>query len=150
MPGFGARSSPDTTRHLLGFADPFPPSLYPQACGARLLAGHAHFHRRLPDRNPTRNRDLDLLPLLLHFDRSASVPRFRTRRSTGVRHSIIDCRTRGSATRAGASRRTGIAGLPSSGWRRIRERLTAVGRAYLAFEGEEKSWADIMERVALS
>jgi len=59
---------PDTTRRLLNFAEPFPDEY------VRLLAGESYW----PDEsaliddyvrlNPTRNRDLDMLPLLAFLD----------------------------------------------------------------------------------
>ena len=86
--------APDSTRAPLGFADPFPIEY------ARLLAAPDYW----PDIpsliddylafNPTRNRDLDMLPLLLHFDEARSARHCRARRSTADPPSITVSPTR--------------------------------------------------------
>ena len=51
-PWLRRRSLAGPTRDLLGFADPFPGRLRPQARGAGLLAGHRPLHRRLSGGEP--------------------------------------------------------------------------------------------------
>lgn len=70
-----AEISIDTTRRLMPHADPFPKDymvkvLDPDYCPdqSRLIADYL-------DRNPTRNRELDMLPLFRHLDEDAVVTR---------------------------------------------------------------------------
>ena len=67
-PWLRKRINPDLTRRLLGFADPFPGDY-------RANLAHADYWPELEqlideyiEANPTRNRDLDMLPLFAHLD----------------------------------------------------------------------------------
>ena len=142
--------APDTTRHLLGFADPFP------ADYVRLLVSPDYW----PDvptfidhylaANPTRNRDLDLLPLLLHLDEArvrTVLPNEKINGRPTFHYRLPDARVSdaGWSIAPDWNRWVAVERLAAN-----RARIDAVGAAYLAFVGEEKSWADTVERIAFS
>lgn len=58
----------DTTRELLGFAKPFPDSWCNMVLGEDYQPNAAELIDDYLKHNPTRNRELDLLPLLAHLD----------------------------------------------------------------------------------
>ena len=60
-------ASPDATRNLLGFADPFPADYVRRIASPDYWPDIAAFIDDYLAFNPTRNRDLDLLPLLHHL-----------------------------------------------------------------------------------
>ena len=100
--------------------------------------------------NPTRNRDLDLLPLLLHFDADrvrAVLPNEKINGRPTFHYRLPDARVSdpGWSIAPDWNRWVAVERLAAD-----RERLDAVGLSYLAFEGAEKSWADVVERIALS
>jgi Putative amidoligase enzyme len=139
--------APDPTRHLLGFADPFP------ADYVRMLVSPGYW----PDRetfiddylaaNPTRNRDLDLLPLLLHFDEArvrAKLPNEKIRGRPTFHYRLPDARVSdpGWSIAPDWNRWVVVERLAAD-----RALLDSLGGAFLAFAGEEKSWADTVERI---
>lgn len=142
--------APDPTRELLGFAEPFPDSY------ARIIMAPEYrpdLTRFIDDylvANPTRNRDLDILPLLAFLDG----PR--------VRHALPDVKIRPRPTfhyRLPDARVSDPGWSIASDWNRWvaverlatdRERLDRLAAAYLDFGGETKSWADLAERVAFA
>ena len=100
--------------------------------------------------NPTRNRDLDLLPLLLHFDADrvrAVLPNEKINGRPTFHYRLPDARVSdpGWSIAPDWNRWVAVERLAAD-----RERLDAVGLSYLAFEGAEKSWADVVERIALA
>ena len=143
-------ASPDATRNLLGFADPFPGRLRAQDRVAELLAGYGRLHRRLPRHNPTRNRDLDLLPLLHHFDETrvrAVLPNEKINGRPTFHYRLPDARLSdpGWSIAPDWNRWVCVERLAAD-----RERLDAFGAAFLSFEGEDKSWANVAEQVLRS
>jgi hypothetical protein len=142
--------APDPTRHLLGFAEPFPPEY------VRKLVAPDHWPE-LPDFideylafNPTRNRDLDLLPLLLHLDEGrvrAALPNEKINGRPAFHYRLPDARVSDPGWSIGPDWNRWVAVERLAG---DRARLDAVGEAFLAFKGEGKSWADLAERIAIS
>ena len=98
--------------------------------------------------NPTRNRDLDMLPLLLHLDGArvrAALPNEKINGRPAFHYRLPDARVSdpGWSVAPDWNRWVAVERLASD-----RERLESVGLAFLAFEGEEKSWGDTVERIA--
>jgi hypothetical protein len=98
--------------------------------------------------NPTRNRDLDMLPLLLHLDEArvrAALPNEKINSRPAFHYRLPDARVSdpGWSVAPDWNRWVAVERLAHD-----RERLESVGLAFLAFEGEEKSWADTVERIA--
>ncbi|HZW47103.1 MAG TPA: amidoligase family protein [Microvirga sp.] len=142
--------SPDRTRNLLGFADPFPAEY------TRMIVSPDYWpdiHRFMDDylaANPTRNRDLDLLPLLLHLDQErvrAMLPNEKINARPTFHYRLPDARVSdpGWSIAPDWNRWVAVERLAFD-----RERLDMVGTTYLAFEGEDKSWANIVEQVVRS
>jgi hypothetical protein len=141
--------APDPTRHFLGFADPFPKDY------VRRLADPGYWPA-LPTliddylaANPTRNRDLDCLPVLLHLDRErvrAALPDEKINPRPTFHYRLPDARVSdpGWSIAPDWNRWVAVERLAAD-----RALLDDVGRSYLAFQGEEKSWADLVERVAM-
>ncbi len=141
--------APDPTRHLLGFADPFPaeyvrllvaPDYWPEL--PTFIDDYLRF-------NPTRNRDLDCLPLLLHFDGPrvrAALPTEKINGRPTFHYRLPDARVSdpGWSIAPDWNRWVAVERLAAD-----RTRLAMVGETYLAYAGEEKSWADMVERIAL-
>lgn len=141
--------APDPTRDLLGFADPFPPAYVQKLVAPDYWPEIPTFIDDYLAANPTRNRDLDLLPLLLHFDVArvrAVLPNEKINGRPTFHYRLPDARVSdpGWSLAPDWNRWVAVERLAAD-----RERLDVVGRAYLAFPGEEKSWADLVERIAL-
>ncbi|WP_457089307.1 amidoligase family protein [Microvirga sp. P5_D2] len=142
--------SPDRTRDLLGFADPFPTDYVRKIVAPDYWPDIARFTDDYLEANPTRNRDLDCLPLLHHFD----APR--------VRQVLPNEKINGRPTfhyRLPDARVSDPGWSIAPDWNRWvcverlaadREKLDAAGIAYLAFKGEDKSWANVVEQVVRS
>jgi hypothetical protein len=101
------------------------------------------------DANPTRNRDLDLLPLLLHLDEPrvrAALPDEKINARPTFHYRLPDARVSdpGWSIAPDWNRWVAVERLAAE-----RSRLDAAGATFLAFQGEEKSWADLAERIAL-
>ena len=100
--------------------------------------------------NPTRNRDLDLLPLLHHFDARrvrAVLPNEKINGRPTFHYRLPDARVSdpGWSIAPDWNRWVAVERLAAD-----RDRLEAVGAAFLGFEGEDKSWANVVEQVAQS
>jgi hypothetical protein len=100
--------------------------------------------------NPTRNRDLDLLPLLLFLDEArvrAVLPNEKINGRPAFHYRLPDSRVSdpGWSIAPEWNRWVAVERLAADP-----ERLEMVGRAYLEFPGEAKSWADVVERIALT
>jgi hypothetical protein len=142
--------APDATRHLLGFADPFPGDYVRKLVAPDYWPGTANFIDDYLAANPTRNRDLDLLPLLLCLDEErvrAVLPHEKIKGRPTLHYRLPDARVSdpGWSIAPDWNRWVAVERLAAD-----RSRLESVGRAYLAFEGEERSWGDLVERIALS
>ena len=142
--------APDRTRDLLGFADPFPAPYVRRVVSPDYWPDIPDFIDDYLDANPTRNRDLDLLPLLLHFDESrvrAALPREKINPRPTFHYRLPDARVSdpGWSIAPDWNRWVAVERLAAD-----RERLDGVGAAYLAFEGEDKSWAELVEQVVQS
>lgn len=139
--------APDTTRDLLGFADPFPAEYVRKLAAPDYWPDLTGFIDDYLEANPTRNRDLDLLPLLLHFDEKrvrAILPNEKINGRPTFHYRLPDARVSdaGWSIAPDWNRWVCVERLAAD-----RERLVAVGSAYLAFEGEDKSWANVVEQV---
>jgi Putative amidoligase enzyme len=142
--------APDTTRELLGFADPFPPEYIRKLASPDYWPDIATFIDDYLAANPTRNRDLDMLPLLHHLDEQrvrAVLPNEKINGRPTFHYRLPDARVSdpGWSMAPDWNRWVAVERLAAD-----REQLDAAGLAYLAFEGEDKSWADVIEQVARS
>ncbi len=140
--------APDTTRALLGFADPFPLDYARLLVAPGYWPGIPGFIDDYLAFNPTRNRDLDMLPVLLHLDEArvrAALPNEKINGRPAFHYRLPDARVSdpGWSVAPDWNRWVAVERLAHD-----RERLDSVGLAFLAFEGEEKSWADTVERIA--
>ena len=142
--------APDATRHLLGFADPFPADYV-----RRILAPDYHpdmgaFIDNHLAANPTRNRDLDLLPLLAYLDEErvrAKLPTEKINKRPTFHYRLPDARISdpGWSIAPDWNRWVAVERVADD-----RDRLEALGQAFLRFEGESKSWAEVSERLAFA
>lgn len=142
--------SPDRTRDLLGFADPFPAPYVRKIASPDYWPDMAGFIEDYLAANPTRNRDLDLLPLLHDFDESrvrAVLPNEKINGRPTFHYRLPDARVSdpGWSIAPDWNRWVCVERLAAD-----RDRLDAVGSAYLAFEGEDKSWANVVEQIVRS
>ncbi len=142
--------SPDRTRDLLGFADPFPATYVRRIVSPDYWPDMAGFIDDYLAANPTRNRDLDLLPLLHHFDEGrvrAVLPNEKINGRPTFHYRLPDARVSdpGWSIAPEWNRWVVVERLAAD-----REKLDAVGSAYLAFEGEDKSWANVVEQIVKS
>jgi hypothetical protein len=142
------QAAPDPTREMLGFADPFPPDYVRRLVAPDYRPDIARFIDDYLAANPTRNRDLDMLPLLLHLDEDrvrAALPNEKIRGRPTFHYRLPDARVSdpGWSIAPDWNRWVAVERLAAD-----QERLETLGLTYLAYEGEEKSWADLVERVA--
>lgn len=142
--------APDTTRELLGFADPFPVSYVRRVASPEYWPDLPAFIDDYLESNPTRNRDLDLLPLLLHLDEPrvrAVLPSEKINPRPTFHYRLPDARVSdpGWSIAPDWNRWVTVERLAAD-----RKKLNGVGAAYLAFTGEDKSWADLVEQVVQS
>ena len=142
--------APDTTRGLLGFADPFPPPYVRRIVSPDYWPDIPTFIDDYLAANPTRNRDLDLLPLLHHLDEKrvrAVLPNEKINGRPTFHYRLPDARVSdpGWSIAPDWNRWVAVERLAAD-----RDRLEAVGAAFLGFEGEDKSWANVVEQVAQS
>jgi hypothetical protein len=142
--------APDVTRSILGFADPFPPDYVRRIVAVDYWPEMGAFIDDYLSANPSRNRDLDMLPLLSHFDEPrvrAVLPNEKINGRPTFHYRLPDARVSdpGWSIAPDWNRWVVVERLAAD-----RARLDAVGQAYLAFVGEERSWADTVERIALS
>ncbi|WP_230530366.1 amidoligase family protein [Microvirga roseola] len=142
--------APDTTRGLLGFADPFPVEYIEMIAAPDYWPDLATFIDDYLAANPTRNRDLDLLPLLLHFDEERvrkALPSEKINGRPTFHYRLPDARVSdpGWSMAPDWNRWVAVERLAADC-----EKLDAVGSAYLAFKGEDKSWADVVAQVVKS
>lgn len=141
--------APDATRHLLGFADPFPADYVRKLVAPDYWPDRARIIDDYLAANPTRNRDLDCLPLLLHLDEArvrAALPHEKINGRPTFHYRLPDARISdpGWSIAPDWNRWVAVERLAAD-----RERLDAVGLSFLAYTGEDKSWADVVERIAL-
>jgi hypothetical protein len=142
--------APDATRDLLGFADPFPAEYVRMVAAPDYWPDIARFIDDYLAANPTRNRDLDLLPLLHHLDAPrvrAVLPNEKINGRPTFHYRLPDARVSdpGWSIAPEWNRWVAVERLAAD-----RERLDAVGTAYLSFGGEDKSWANVVEQVVQS
>ena len=142
--------APDATRSLLGFADPFPIAFVRQVVAPGYAPDLPTFVEDYIAANPTRNRDLDLLPLLRFLAEDqvlASLPHEKIGKRPTFHYRLPDARVSdpGWSIAPDWNRWVAIERLAYD-----TERLERVGAAYLAFAGETKSWADLSERLAFA
>jgi hypothetical protein len=141
---------PHTTRRLLNFAEPFPDAY------VRLLAQEDYW----PDTNgliddylrfnPTRNRDLDMLPLLAHLDEDrvrAKLPdeKINPRPTFHYRlpNTELDTASWGLSTEW--NRWVTVERLAFD-----QDRLASVCRAYLQHQGDRDAWAARAEELEVA
>lgn len=142
--------SPDRTRDLLGFADPFPPEYVRRIVSPDYWPNISHFIEDYLAANPTRNRDLDMLPLLHHLDKDrvrAVLPNEKINGRPTFHYRLPDARVSdpGWSIAPDWNRWVAVERLAAD-----REKLDMVGRTYLTFGGEDKSWANVVEQVVRS
>ena len=142
--------APDTTRFLLGFADPFPQDYVRRIAAPDYWPNVPEFIEDYLAANSTRNRDLDVLPLLLYLDEArvrTRLPNEKINKRPTFHYRLPDARISdpGWSIAPDWNRWVAVERVAAD-----RERLDALGRAYLAFEGEAKSWAEVAERIAFA
>jgi len=142
--------SPDRTRHLLGFADPFPTDYVRMVVSPDYWPDIPRFIDDYLAANPTRNRDLDLLPLLHHLGQErvrAALPNEKINGRPTFHYRLPDARVSdpGWSIAPDWNRWVAVERLASN-----REKLDMVGHTYLGFLGEDKSWANVVEQVVRS
>jgi hypothetical protein len=141
--------APDATRTFLGFADPFPEEYVHKLVDPEYWPDQAGFIDDYLVANPTRNRDLDVLPLLAFLDEPrvrALLPSEKIKPRPTFHYRMPDARVSdpGWSIAPDWNRWVAVERLAAE-----RERLDALGEAYRSFEGQPKSWADLAERIAL-
>lgn len=141
-------TAPDPTRNLLGFADPFPNDFVRHVVDPGYWPDIGDLIEDYLTANPTRNRDLDLLPLLTFLDEErvrARLPNEKIRSRPTFHYRLPDARLSdpGWSIAPDWNRWVALERVAAD-----RERLDLLGEAYRAFEGETKSWADVAERLA--
>jgi hypothetical protein len=142
--------SPDRTRDFLGFADPFPADYIRMIVSPDYWPDIQRFIDDYLAANPTRNRDLDLLPLLHHLDRErvrAVLPHEKINDRPTFHYRLPDARVSdpGWSIAPDWNRWVAVERLAFD-----RKTLDMVGSTYLAFKGEDKSWANVVEQVVRS
>ncbi|MBZ6077730.1 amidoligase family protein [Microvirga puerhi] len=142
--------APDVTRDLLGFASPFPLGYVRMIAAPDYWPSMERFIDDYLAASPTRNRDLDLLPLLHHFDAQrvrALLPNEKINGRPTFHYRLPDARVSdaGWSIAPEWNRWVAVERLAAD-----RDQLNALGSAFLAFSGEPKSWANVVERVALT
>jgi Putative amidoligase enzyme len=140
--------APDATRHLLGFADPFPPDYVRMLVSPDYWPDLTTFIADYLHANPTRNRDLDMLPLLLHLDEArvrAALPNEKINGRPTFHYRLPDARVSDPGWRIAPDWNRWVAVERLAADRAL---LNSVGESFLAFRGEEKSWVDTVERIA--
>lgn len=140
--------APDATRNLLGFADPFPAPYVRRIAEAGYAPDLGAFIDDYLADNPTRNRDLDLLPLLTHLDEArvrAVLPHEKIGARPTFHYRLPDARVSdpGWSIAPDWNRWVAVERVAADS-----ERLARLAAAYLEFPGDEKSWADKAERIA--
>jgi hypothetical protein len=133
---------PDPTRRLLGFAERYP-STYVE------LLAHEAYWPSMPtliddylEANPTRNRDLDLLPLLAFLEESrvrGALPNEKIKKRPTFHYRLPDCRLADPnwSPVVEWNRWVAVERLAAD-----RERLALVCAAYLQNIEAEGAWAD--------
>jgi hypothetical protein len=142
--------APDATRSFLGFAEPFPEPYVRRLAAADYAPSLTQLMDDYLASNPTRNRDLDLLPLFLFLDEArvrAVLPNQKINGRPAFHYRLPDSRVSdpGWSIAPEWNRWVAVERLAADP-----ERLEMVGLAYLEFPGEAKSWADVVERIALA
>jgi hypothetical protein len=142
--------APDPTRSFLGFADPFPEPFVRRLSAADYRPSVSELIDDYLASNPTRNRDLDLLPLFLFLDEArvrAVLPNAKINGRPAFHYRLPDSRVSdpGWSIAPEWNRWVAVERLAADA-----DRLEMVGLAYLEFPGEAKSWADVVERIALA
>jgi hypothetical protein len=142
--------APDATRSLLGFADPFPEAYVRRLVDPDYRPDEPTFIDDYLADNPTRNRDLDVLPLLGFLDEErvrAKLPNEKINKRPTFHYRLPDARVSDPGWSIGPdwNRWVAIERVAADP-----DRLEALGNAYLAFQGETKSWADLSERLAFA
>ncbi|MBM6593484.1 amidoligase family protein [Microvirga pudoricolor] len=142
--------APDATRSVLGFADPFPAAYTRHLVAPDYWPDLTTFIDDYLAANPTRNRDLDLLPLLLHLDPDRvrrALPNEKINARPTFHYRLPDARVSdpGWSLAPDWNRWVSVERLACD-----RDRLMAAGQAYLGFAGEEKSWADVADGIVHS
>ena len=142
--------APDATRSLMGFADPFPVDYVRRIADPAYGPDLAAFIDDYLAANPTRNRDLDLLPLLTHIDEArvrAVLPNEKIGSRPTFHYRLPDARVSdpGWSIAADWNRWVAVERVAADAGR-----LDRLGAAFLDFPGDDKSWADRAERIAFA
>ena len=140
--------APDATRSLMGFADPFPVDYVRRIADPAYGPDLAVFIDDYLAANPTRNRDLDLLPLLTHIDEArvrAVLPNEKIVSRPTFHYRLPDARVSdpGWSIAADWNRWVAVERVAHD-----TDRLDRLGAAFLDFPGDNKSWGDRAERIA--
>jgi hypothetical protein len=143
-------TAPDAMRRLLGFAEPFPEDYVRRVAREDYWPEFAGLMDDYLASNPTRNRDLDLLPLLTFLDEDhvrRRLPDVKINARPTFHYRLPDTRLddpdRGVVTEW--NRWVAVERLAED-----RELLAAVCRAYLNHDGKPDTWVDRVSDMALA
>lgn len=143
-------AAPNPTRHALGFADPYPDLYVRRLVSRDYWPTLPYLTDHYLAANATRNRGLDLLPLLAFLDKSrvrAALPGVKIGRRPTFHYRLPDARVSdpGWSIAPDWNRWVAVERLAFN-----RERLDALGEAFRAYTGNAKGWAELTERIALA
>ncbi|WP_211259616.1 amidoligase family protein [Belnapia moabensis] len=141
-------SQPRRLSHRLGFGGGFPPAYVRRVVAPDYWPDLADLMNDYLAANPTRDRDLDLLPLFLHLDEQrvrARLPEEKIGKRAVLHYRLPTARV-GQPDWSIASdwnRWVAVEQLASD-----RERLERVAAVYLAAAGKPRGWAEVSARLA--
>lgn len=143
-------AAPDPTRALLGFADPFPDAFVRHIIEPGYAPDLARFITDYLAYNPTRNRDLDLLPLLAHLDEARvreRLPAEKINSRPTFHYRLPDARVSDPAWSIAVdwNRWVAIERLANDAGR-----LAALRDAYLSRSGDLRDWARLSSDIAFA
>jgi Putative amidoligase enzyme len=142
--------NPDPTRRVLGFAEPFPQHYVQRLAGEDYWPGVPELIDHYIEANPTRNRDLDLLPLLAFLDEDrvrAALPNEKINPRPTFHYRLPDSRLGDPRWNLATEWNRWVAVERLAG---DRKRLADVGRAYLGQLDAVQEWADRVPELAFA
>lgn len=141
-------SRPRRLSHRLGFGRNYPPAYVRRVVGADYWPGLDELMDDYLMANPTRDRDLDLLPLFLHFDERrvrARVPEEKIGKRAVLHYRLPTARVSqpGWSIAPDWNRWVAVERLAAD-----RPRLERLAAVYLATATKPQNWAEISARLA--
>jgi hypothetical protein len=141
-------SRPRRLSHRLGFGGGFPPAYVRRVVAPDYWPGLADLMDDYLAANPTRDRDLDLLPLFLHLDEPrvrAQLPEEKIGKRAVLHYRLPTARVGqpGWSIAPDWNRWVAVERLAAD-----RARLERIAAAYLAASGKPRGWAETSARLA--